>query len=93
MPPGTAIDADQFLDCLAPSPSPAMKGLAAWEQAYAALEQTLSWLGPQAELFVVFGVQAGKSTWVRDKLPTASSSAVSPWSKEDDIPLATREGA
>ncbi|WP_263772098.1 hypothetical protein [Propionivibrio soli] len=73
----TTIDPDQFLDLSRTAPFSREEGLAAWEAAYAALDQRLSVLGERAQLFVVFGVQAGgKSTWVRHRIPSASDHTV-----------------
>ena len=77
MPGATAIDPDHFLDLARSEPFTREEGLAAWEQAYAKLEHRLSSLGARAELFVVFGLQAGgKSTWVEHTAAFANDRSV-----------------
>ena len=73
----TAIDPDDFIDLARADPLSPAEGRAAWDRAYAALETALAQAGPAAELFVVFGIQAGgKSTWVRDAGRTAPDHTV-----------------
>jgi predicted kinase len=63
--PPYCVDPDQFLD-LSGAVSVGREDVrAAWEKAYALVEQRLAELGTEATLYVVFGLQgAGKSTWV-----------------------------
>lgn len=75
--PAAAIDPDDYLDFARDAPVTREEGRAAWEAAYAALEERLAVLGARARLFVVFGLQAGgKSTWVRERLAAAGDDDV-----------------
>jgi hypothetical protein len=65
MNPPYCIDPDQFLDLTGTVAVGRDEVRAAWESAYALVEQRLAELGPNATFYVVFGLQgAGKSTWV-----------------------------
>ena len=69
MPPSLAIDPDRFLDLSRSDPLTRAEGEAAWESAYAQLEDVLSGCKGEATLYVVYGIQAGgKSWWVGEAL-------------------------
>ena len=75
--PAAAIDPDDFFDFARDEPVTREEGRAAWDAAYAALEARLASLGPRAQLYVVFGLQAGgKSSWVCDQLAMAGDETV-----------------
>lgn len=76
MPP-YCIDPDQFLDLSGAVPVGREDVRAAWEQAYALVEQRLSELGPSCTFYVVFGLQgAGKTTWVARQSKELPANAV-----------------
>jgi hypothetical protein len=75
--PPYCIDPDHFLDLSGAVALGREDVRAAWESAYALVEQRLAELGPTASFYLVFGLQgAGKSTWVHDASLTNSPNAV-----------------
>ena len=77
MPPPYCIDLDQFLDLSGAVPVGREDVRAAWDSAYALVEQRLTELGPAADFYVVFGLQgAGKSTWVAERAKVGPQQAV-----------------
>ena len=65
MQPPFCIDPDQFLDLSGAVAVGKEDVRAAWESAYALVEERLKELGAECSFYVVFGLQgAGKSTWV-----------------------------
>ena len=65
MAPPYCIDPDHFLDLSGSVAVNRDDVRAAWEKAYALLEQRLAEVGATATLYVVFGIQGGgKTTWV-----------------------------
>ena len=77
MVPPYCIDPDQFLNLSGAVAVGREEVRAAWEGAYALVEQRLAELGANATLYVVFGLQgAGKSTWVAKHSQVGPSKAV-----------------